>query len=702
MRIGISQFLDTKQTTPVVLDASFLKKTGTAQMRADGALAFAIPPQKAAYIVEQGSGTSFQKSSGSSRLKLVRERKISLDFAVKIKEGKPLLTFLILQYDRRGRRLRQLTLQHHQHGFRGLIALGSDVGSFTIALRLTGSGSIEFGAVHLRGDKREGAVDWSEAAAGFPAQPRLLSGVSRIAKGALRTEVARSLRDRVRSGTIRGANRKSEPHNDAQQNVHSGVPAGEARDSRLQRELHTLNAKLPVLGKKNPGKFLVEEIQFALRTECYETAERLAKYAQTVWVQFDSETQKQLVKPVIEASIAIGEEKTAQSFLEAHASAFAQDDRFAVLLHAARGATRSEELRLPSGRLNAFAISQNASKYKVQLQRLLASDSNAFARDAQNYLLLCNAVTGDSAAEYQRFMNRFLAMYNAGEIEAFEFSGNVLASLKFRHAPAAEGGPLVSIIMSAFNSSATIGYAIRSILDQDYRNIELLVCDDCSEDGTMQEIRTAAAGDKRLRLFRSKRNQGPYNIRNHMLSRASGDYVTFHDADDFALPSRIGMTLHNLQASHATAIVANWLRIRPSGEIVFFRDQSALRPSLVSIMAAKDVFRKYGPYRPVRFGGDTEFRERIRIAEGDAAVYQLRHPLIFGLWSASSLTQSAGSEALEDGYRGPARRQYSEITTRQRLLGSAIVPERDVMRALARDNIVLDTSSVESADGGAK
>jgi hypothetical protein len=72
----------------------------------------------------------------------------------------------------------------------------------------------------------------------------------------------------------------------------------------------------------------------------------------------------------------------------------------------------------------------------------------------------------------------------------------------------------------------------------------------------------------------------------------------------------------------------------------------------------------------------------------------MKHPLLLGLWSEGSLTRIDGSEGLEDGYRGPARRRLAELTARQRLLGSHIVPEPEVVAAIAETGNILKPSPV--------
>ena len=105
--------------------------------------------------------------------------------------------------------------------------------------------------------------------------------------------------------------------------------------------------------------------------------------------------------------------------------------------------------------------------------------------------------------------------------------------------------------------------------------------------------------------------------------------------------------------------------------------------SVVSFMARKSLFERFGGYRSSLCGADSEFLEHVRLALGRTEVVELEFPLIFGLWSTQSLTRQAGLEATEDGFRSSKRRAYAEIATRRRLLGPELVPESAVTGKLA-------------------
>lgn len=91
----------------------------------------------------------------------------------------------------------------------------------------------------------------------------------------------------------------------------------------------------------------------------------------------------------------------------------------------------------------------------------------------------------------------------------------------------------VSIIIPMYNSEHTIEKCVNNILHQSYKNIELLLINDCSTDHTFQIVTQLAADDSRIKLFQNKRNLGAGFTRNVGLEHATGEWITFCDADDY-------------------------------------------------------------------------------------------------------------------------------------------------------------------------
>jgi glycosyltransferase involved in cell wall biosynthesis len=210
-------------------------------------------------------------------------------------------------------------------------------------------------------------------------------------------------------------------------------------------------------------------------------------------------------------------------------------------------------------------------------------------------------------------------------------------------------------------------YAARSILEQSYRNLELLICDDDPDNPCLDALGPLKS-DPRVRLFRSNRSQGTYNIRNNLLRHARGSLVTFHDSDDLAFPDRIENQVNYLRQNDVAGVCGQWYRVSRDGQFVFSSEHSVARIAVVSLMAPKHVFETAGPYRSAKFGADTEYYEGLRLRFGSTAVPIMQQPLIFGLSSETSLTRRAGMEATEDGYRSAARRTYAATSARSRLI----------------------------------
>jgi glycosyltransferase involved in cell wall biosynthesis len=97
--------------------------------------------------------------------------------------------------------------------------------------------------------------------------------------------------------------------------------------------------------------------------------------------------------------------------------------------------------------------------------------------------------------------------------------------------------PLVSVVLPAFNSEAFLAEAIRSILAQTYRELELIVINDGSTDSTEQIIRSF--NDPRLVYLKNGKNSGLIASLNRGIEESSGEFIVRMDADDISLSGRI-------------------------------------------------------------------------------------------------------------------------------------------------------------------
>lgn len=97
---------------------------------------------------------------------------------------------------------------------------------------------------------------------------------------------------------------------------------------------------------------------------------------------------------------------------------------------------------------------------------------------------------------------------------------------------------LVSIIMPSYNTANYIGDSIASVLNQTYKNWELIIVDDCSSDDT-DEVLAKYLYDERIRCFKNETNSGAAVSRNRALREARGKWIAFLDSDDLWLPEKI-------------------------------------------------------------------------------------------------------------------------------------------------------------------
>ena len=96
---------------------------------------------------------------------------------------------------------------------------------------------------------------------------------------------------------------------------------------------------------------------------------------------------------------------------------------------------------------------------------------------------------------------------------------------------------LVSIIMPSFNTGKFIAETIESVLNQTYKNWELLIVDDCSTDDTAAIVKNF--DDARIKFFRNEKNSGAAFSRNFALQKARGEWIAFLDSDDLWLPEKL-------------------------------------------------------------------------------------------------------------------------------------------------------------------
>lgn len=236
-------------------------------------------------------------------------------------------------------------------------------------------------------------------------------------------------------------------------------------------------------------------------------------------------------------------------------------------------------------------------------------------------LLRANASCSD--VEWLSFLNSYLKKHSISDIELLAGDDDRFYRLHSKHKRSVYSGPKVSILMPAYNAERTIKFSANSILNQSWKNLELIIIDDCSTDNTWAELIKIKNKDDRVKIIKNPYNLGPYVSKNRALDVAVGEYITGHDADDWAHPERIEKQVCYLISNNWLAGVGHMLRISEQGRFTSlgkrndFSPDGAIRKSLIStIFETRFLKENLGYWDCVRFGADSEMANRASIVLG--------------------------------------------------------------------------------------
>ena len=106
--------------------------------------------------------------------------------------------------------------------------------------------------------------------------------------------------------------------------------------------------------------------------------------------------------------------------------------------------------------------------------------------------------------------------------------------------------PLVSVVIPTYNHAAFLHKALQSVVEQTYKNLEILVVNNFSTDDT--EAIVSSFSDKNISLFNFRNNGIIAAARNHGIQHATGEFIAFLDSDDVWYPTKIEECIHALKS----------------------------------------------------------------------------------------------------------------------------------------------------------
>jgi glycosyltransferase involved in cell wall biosynthesis len=185
-------------------------------------------------------------------------------------------------------------------------------------------------------------------------------------------------------------------------------------------------------------------------------------------------------------------------------------------------------------------------------------------------------------------------------------------------------GSKVSVVIPCYNQARFLGEAIQSVLRQGYTDLEIVVVDDGSNDGTEGVASGCARQDPRVRLIRQG-NRGLAAARNRGLAEAGGEYVVFLDADDRLVSGALEVGVRELEAHPGCAFVSGICRkITADGSIVPGWEQFRVRDDpYLELLRSCPIYVPAVMYRRSVFDAVGTFDTSYKAAEDYDLYYRI-------------------------------------------------------------------------------
>ena len=117
----------------------------------------------------------------------------------------------------------------------------------------------------------------------------------------------------------------------------------------------------------------------------------------------------------------------------------------------------------------------------------------------------------------------------------------------------------ISVLMTVYNAEKYIKKSVQSIISQSYKNLELLIVDDCSTDKSLELIKRFK--DKRIRLLALKKHIGRTKSLNYGLKKIKNSFIAIFDADDISYKNRLECQLKFLKKNLDIDLIGTWYEL---------------------------------------------------------------------------------------------------------------------------------------------
>ena len=124
-----------------------------------------------------------------------------------------------------------------------------------------------------------------------------------------------------------------------------------------------------------------------------------------------------------------------------------------------------------------------------------------------------------------------------------------------------ENMPLVSVLICAYNAAPYVKESLTAVINQTYRNLEIIVVEDGSTDDTLSILQDFARQDSRIRIVQNEQNMGLISSLNKGLEHVHGKYIARTDADDITEPQWVEKIVSELEKRSDIVAMGAYIRI---------------------------------------------------------------------------------------------------------------------------------------------
>lgn len=258
----------------------------------------------------------------------------------------------------------------------------------------------------------------------------------------------------------------------------------------------------------------------------------------------------------------------------------------------------------------------------------------------------------------------------------------------------AKEGPVFSIITVAYNAQSHIREAIESVLDQTYPNVEYIIIDGASTDGTLDIIRSY---EDAIDHWVSEPDEGIYNAMNKGIALATGDIIGLINADDVIYPDTLarvaaalsedpkaGFTMAPVELAHEDGTVFGIATPLTDGQLKERMWKEMPSPHQ-GVYIKKEIYEKLGPFNECyRLSADYDFLLRLMLQ--DVAFTRLEHPVGFfraGGQSGGMATWVEKRQLLFAHGRSRLSVEWSFLLSIAKMIGANFLPH-SILKAFNR------------------